>query len=68
MNRRQARSLFGDTRAAYEAFAKARKMEPIIDELEQDAKLLWVTPKQNERVILYLHGTLLIYELSFYES
>ncbi|KAJ3506868.1 hypothetical protein NLJ89_g6622 [Agrocybe chaxingu] len=55
-NRRQARALLGTTRGAYNQFLKENKMEPVVEEIGEDARLLWIGPKQTERVLLYLHG------------
>ncbi|PPQ93407.1 hypothetical protein CVT25_004724 [Psilocybe cyanescens] len=56
MNRRQVRAFFGETRDAYDAFIKAEKSAPVVEELDENARLLWIGPKRIDRVILYLHG------------
>jgi len=35
---------------------KQEKMEPIVEEIGEDARLLWIGPRQTDRVILYFHG------------
>ncbi|KIM41787.1 hypothetical protein M413DRAFT_71609 [Hebeloma cylindrosporum] len=56
MNRRQTRAIFPSTRAGYEAFMKQAKIQPVVEELEEGAKLLWIGRRQTDRVLLYLHG------------
>lgn len=36
--------------------------EPVVDELGEDARLLWIGPKRLNTVILYCHG-MLIFDL-----
>ena len=43
--------------AVYEAFMKQAKMEPVVEEIGEDARLLWIGRRQNDRVLLYFHGT-----------
>ena len=33
------------------------KMEPAVEEIGEDARLLWIGRKQTDRVLLYFHGT-----------
>lgn len=56
MNRRQVRAFFGETRDTYDAFMKAEKSAAVVEELGENARLLWIGPKRTDRVILYLHG------------
>lgn len=58
LNRRQARAAFGETFDTYNGFMKSVKMEPLVEELGDGARLLWVGPKRTERVVLYFHGLL----------
>lgn len=37
---------------------KSKKLEPIVDELVNDVRLLWVRPKVTERIVLVFHGVL----------
>jgi len=57
-NRKQSRAIFGETRDSYNAFMKSKQLEPVVEEIGEDARLLWVGAKVTERVILYLHGKL----------
>jgi hypothetical protein len=61
MNRRQIRAFFGPTRKAYDDFIKSKKWEPVVEELGEDARLLWIGPKQTDRVLLYFHGMCINY-------
>ncbi|KIM41817.1 hypothetical protein M413DRAFT_445032 [Hebeloma cylindrosporum] len=61
MNRRQARAFFGPTRKAYDDFVKSKKWEPVVEELGDDARLLWIGPKHTDRVLLYFHGGALVF-------
>jgi len=63
MNRRQLRAIFPSTMAGYEAFMKQANMEPIVEEIGEDAKLLWIGPRQTGRVLLYFHGTSAMHRL-----
>jgi acetyl esterase/lipase len=53
---RQLQKLSGSTLSKYENWAKAAHFTPVIDELGQDARLLWLGPKRTDRVLLYCHG------------
>jgi len=35
---------------------KQEKMEPVVEEIGEDARLLWIGPRQTDRVFLYFHG------------
>lgn len=56
MNRRQIREFFGPIRKAYDHFLKSKKWEPVVEELGDDVRLLWIGPKQTDRVLLHFHG------------
>jgi len=47
---------------------KKTNMEPIVEEIGEDAKLLWIGPRQTDRVLLYLHGTSETHRLSVHLS
>ncbi|KAJ7730361.1 Alpha/Beta hydrolase protein [Mycena maculata] len=47
---------FGTTRSVYEQWTKANKLTSTIDELGQDARLMWIGPKRLDRVVLFSHG------------
>lgn len=36
---------------------KEAKMEPVVEEIEEDSRLLWIGHRQGNRVLLYFHGT-----------
>ena len=36
---------------------KQAKIEPVVEEIGEDAKLLWIGQRQTDRVLLYFHGT-----------
>ncbi|KAF9562877.1 alpha/beta-hydrolase [Agrocybe pediades] len=40
---------------------KARQLEPVVDEIEGEARLLWIGPKVTARVILVFHGGAFIF-------
>lgn len=47
---------FGTTRAHYDNFLKDSGLRPVEESIGTDAKLLWIGPKRDDRVLLYLHG------------
>ena len=57
MNRRQMRAMVPTTLAGYETFMKRERMEPVVEEIGEGARLLWIGPGQADRVLLYFHGT-----------
>ena len=57
LNRRQTRAIIVSTRAGYEAFMRQAKMEPVVEEIGEDARLLWIGHRRTDRVLLYFHGT-----------
>jgi len=51
------RSVLGATTAqAYAAWARKNRAEALTDELPEGAKLHWIGPRREDRVILYFHG------------
>ena len=54
--RRQTRALFGLTRATYDKFMHEAKLTPLVEDIGDDAKLLWIGPKVTDSVLLYFHG------------
>ncbi|KAF4618228.1 hypothetical protein D9613_011550 [Agrocybe pediades] len=52
----QVQHYFGTSPKTYKAFLKETKMPEITDELEGGGRLLWVGPKEVDRVLLYCHG------------
>ena len=53
----ELKSMIGATTAqAYAAWARKNHAEALTDELPEGAKLHWVGPRREDRVILYFHG------------
>jgi len=52
----QLQYAFGNTLSIYQKWTKSAKLSPVVDELEDDARLLWIGPKRTDRVLLYCHG------------
>jgi hypothetical protein len=51
------RSIVGATTAqAYAAWVRKNRAEALTDELPEGAKLHWIGPRREDRVILYFHG------------
>ncbi|KAH7875002.1 Alpha/Beta hydrolase protein [Lentinula edodes] len=48
--------LFGTDVGVYSTWARKANLPVVIDELDDGAKLMWIGPKRNEKVILYCHG------------
>lgn len=56
MNRRQVRAFYQPTRAVYNDVVKQLNYPQVIEELGDDARLLWVGAKRTDKVLLYFHG------------
>ncbi|KAJ6578882.1 Alpha/Beta hydrolase protein [Mycena vulgaris] len=56
LNVAQLQTAFGTTQGMYKAWTKTNKLPAVIDELGEDARLLWIGPKRLERVVMFLHG------------
>ncbi|KAJ7630080.1 Alpha/Beta hydrolase protein [Mycena polygramma] len=52
----QLQSALGTTLGMYQQWTKKNKLPAIVDELGEDARLLWIGPKRLDRVVLFLHG------------
>jgi hypothetical protein len=53
----ELRSMLGATTAqAYAVWARKNCAEALTDELPEGAKLHWIGPRREDRVILYFHG------------
>ncbi|KAF7326959.1 Abhydrolase-3 domain-containing protein [Mycena venus] len=52
----QLQAAFGTTLGTYEKWTKGAKLPMTVDELGEDARLLWIGPKRLDCVILFLHG------------
>ena len=53
---KQTRAIFGPTRATYDNFVQEAKLTPLVEDIGDDAKLLWIGPKVTDNVLLYFHG------------
>ena len=51
------------TAQAYAAWARKDCAEALTDELPEGAKLHWIGPRREDRVILYFHGTYSFFSL-----
>jgi len=47
---------FGTTRMHYDNFLQESGLPPVEEKIGANCKLLWIGPKRNDRVLLYLHG------------
>ena len=54
--RNQTRAIFGPTRGTYDNFVHEAKLTPLVEDIGDDAKLLWIGPKVTDNVLLYFHG------------
>jgi acetyl esterase/lipase len=61
LNRRQLRLVFGEAPGTYAAYMKSKKLQPVVEEIGEDGRLLWIGSKKTERVILYIHGGALLF-------
>ncbi|KAJ6630112.1 Alpha/Beta hydrolase protein [Mycena sp. CBHHK59/15] len=52
----QLQRLMGTTLRGYQKWTTQSSLPPVIDELGEDARLLWIGPKQLDRVVLICHG------------
>jgi hypothetical protein len=68
MNRRQMRAILPPTLEVYETFMKQAKMEPVVEEIGEEARLLWIGQRKADRVLLYFHGTFRVGEASSFQS
>ena len=55
-NRKQTRAIFGATRTTYDNFIRETKLTSLVEEIGDDARLLWIGPKITNNVMLYFHG------------
>lgn len=55
-SRKQTRAIFGPTRGTYDKFVHEAKLTPLVEDIGDDAKLLWIGPKVTDNVLLYFHG------------
>ncbi|KAJ7173612.1 Alpha/Beta hydrolase protein [Mycena filopes] len=52
----QLQWLFGTTSDAYNKWTRSSRLPATVDELGENARLLWIGPKRLDRVVLFLHG------------
>ena len=55
-NTKQMRAIFGSTRGTYDNFVREAKLTPCVEDIGDNAKLLWIGPKTTDNVLLYFHG------------
>jgi hypothetical protein len=56
LNITQFQFALGTTRQVYEKWTKQNGLPSLVEEIGEDACLLWIGPKRTEHVILYFHG------------
>ncbi|KAF8064377.1 Alpha/Beta hydrolase protein [Lyophyllum atratum] len=56
LNMRQFQYCLGTTLHVYEAWAKRQGLPILVDEIGEDARLLWIGPRRTDGVVLYFHG------------
>ncbi|KAJ7153515.1 Alpha/Beta hydrolase protein [Mycena crocata] len=52
----QLQKALGTTLNMYEQWTEKNKLPRTVDELGEDARLMWIGPKRLERVVLFSHG------------
>ncbi|KAJ7079509.1 alpha beta-hydrolase [Mycena crocata] len=53
---RQLQHVSGSSLAGYTKWTKQKKMAEVIDELGNDARLMWVGSRETDHVVIYCHG------------
>ncbi|KIK60326.1 hypothetical protein GYMLUDRAFT_97084 [Collybiopsis luxurians FD-317 M1] len=53
---RQLQWATGTSVDVYRGWAKANRVQPVIEDVGENAKLLWLTEKRTDRVLFYVHG------------
>lgn len=53
---RQIQYLLGDSLEVYRKWIAKTKLEEVVDEIGDGARLLWIGKRNTDKVILYLHG------------
>lgn len=51
--------MLGTTLQVYERWVKQNGLPSLVEEIGDDARLLWIGPKRIDRVIVYFHGRIL---------
>ncbi|KAJ8514914.1 hypothetical protein ONZ45_g7599 [Pleurotus djamor] len=52
----QVQKITGTTLSTYRAIISKLHLQPVEEEIKENARLLWIGPKRTDRVLLYLHG------------
>jgi len=52
----QMQDIMGTTLGVYQKWTRQNGLEVRVDELGDDARLLWFTERATEMVVLYIHG------------
>ncbi|KAJ7156532.1 Alpha/Beta hydrolase protein [Mycena crocata] len=52
----QQQFVFGTTLATYKKWTKQAQLDPVVDELGDNAHLMWIGPKRVDRVLFFCHG------------
>ncbi|KAG5638084.1 hypothetical protein H0H81_001851 [Sphagnurus paluster] len=55
-NARQFQYVFGTTLQTYQKWTKQHGIAPLVEEIDDDARLMWIGPRRMDRVVLYFHG------------
>ncbi|KAG6808172.1 hypothetical protein H0H92_005158, partial [Tricholoma furcatifolium] len=53
---KQLQWLQGDTFGVYNTYMKSQGLQPVVDEIGENGRILWLGERRTDRVILYLHG------------
>ncbi|RDB17644.1 putative steryl acetyl hydrolase mug81 [Hypsizygus marmoreus] len=56
LNVKQMQWAMGTTRAVYVNWVREQRLPTMIEDLDDDASLLWIGERRTDRVILYFHG------------
>ncbi|KAJ7041879.1 Alpha/Beta hydrolase protein [Mycena alexandri] len=52
----QQQFVYGSTLTTYKRWTKQIKLEPVVDELGENAHLMWIGPKRVDHVLFFCHG------------
>jgi len=53
----QIQNVMGTTLSVFQTWARQNQVDTTVEELGNDARLLWLGDPNKEKVILYLHGS-----------
>lgn len=56
LNAYQIQFVDKSSQKVYEKWAPTVGVKPDVEGIEEDAQLLWATPRKRKRVVLYIHG------------